>query len=189
MNETHLQSLSLSSFLHLASKRDFFPLSKSPPGFSEHCECMARAGSWWNHCSALIQDEFFILCTYSLGTAWPILACKDSISFFFFSVSFHPWAPVAHGREVFSCPQHMHGSRAAAGFWEQALGSAPLYSWLLPCLFFQEDPVRADVVLPHAQRHLSVRTWPGARSSVPSQELLCSVAHVSWSYHCRTPCG
>lgn len=108
---------------------------------------------------------------------------------FFFSVSFHPWAPVAHGREVFSCPQHMHGSRAAAGFWEQALGSAPLYSWLLPCLFFQEDPVRADVVLPHAQRHLSVRTWPGACGSVPSQELLCSVANVSWSYHCRTPCG
>lgn len=107
----------------------------------------------------------------------------------FYSVSFHPWAPVAHGREVFSCPQHMHGSRAAAGFWEQALGSAPLYSWLLPCLFFQEDPVRADVVLPHAQRHLSVRTWPGACSSVPSQELLCSVANVSWSYHCRTPCG
>lgn len=62
-----------------------------------------------------------------------------------------------------------------------------LYSCLLHCLFFQEDPVRADVVLPHAQRQVSVHTWPGACSSAPPQELLCSVARCQLKLSLQDP--
>lgn len=114
MNENTMQSLS-SQLSPSCKQTRFFPLSKATPRLSGHCECMACASSWQNHCSALIQGGFFILwVAYSPRTVLPILAFKNNS---FFSVRFHLWAHVACS-EVLSCLKHLHG------FWEQASGSA-----------------------------------------------------------------